>query len=95
MIVAKPLEVQASSQLGYHDDFCPTVVDSEKVACTAIERDGPADEDPVVLCGRNEGETDYGHSTAGACKRLACSCWDDHHSRHHFEVYNYRRWSAL
>lgn len=91
MIVSKLLGVRTSSQLGYHDDFCPTVVDSEKVAYTAIERRGPTDEVPVVLRGRNEGETDYGYSAAGACKRLAGSCWGDHHSRHHFVVYNYRR----
>lgn len=91
MIVSKPLGVQAFSQLGYHDGFCPTVVDSEKVVYTAIERRGPTDEVPVVVCGRNEGEMDYGYSIAGAGKRLACSCWDDHRSKHHFEVYSYRR----
>lgn len=91
VVVSKPLEVQTSSQLEYHDDFCPTVVDSEKVAYTAIESRGPTDEVPVVLRGRNEGETDYGYSTAGACKRLACSCWDDRHSMHHLEVCSYRK----
>lgn len=90
-VVSKPLGVQTSSQLGYRDDSCPTVVDSEKGAYTAIERRGPTDEFPEVLHGRNEAVTDYGCSTAGACKHLACSCWDDRHSMHHFEVYSYRR----
>lgn len=91
MVVSNPPEVQTSSQLGYHDDFCPTVVDLEKVVYAAIERRGPIDEIPVVLRGHNEGETDYGYSTAGACKRSACSCWDDHHSVYHLEVYSYHK----
>lgn len=27
VVASKPLEVRSSSQLRYHDDFCPTVVD--------------------------------------------------------------------
>lgn len=59
----------------------------------AIERRGPTDEVLVVLRGRNEEETGYGYSQV--CKRLAGSCWDDRHSIHRFEAYNYRRLASL
>lgn len=90
-IVSKPPEVRTSFQLACHDDFCPTVVDSERVVCVAIERRGPTVVIPAVLHGHNEEETDSGYSTVPVCKRLACSCWDDRRSMHHFEVCSYRR----